>query len=529
MKQTSLILAVIALTTLSIRVPLAGVPLERDEGEYAYIAWRLDYHELPYRDWIDQKPPAIFWVYWLALRLPFSPVRSIHLMGALFSAATACGLFFVARRFLNWFWAAAAAVLLGLLSADPWAQGLSANTELFMLLPLVLSELAFLSAANSTGRRGAMWAVLAGVLTSAAVLFKQVAAVNWLFQLALFPVLVERQSRLRNTLRFAGASLAGLLVVWGLVGAYFWLRQGLGDLMANVFTHNLEYINVIPWSERLKSAAKAFAGLSRSQALAWGFAAAGFIWLGIKGQKPVLFFLAGWLVSSLAGVAASGYFFAHYFQQALPPLCVAAALGAEALAGARWWAWAPGWAPKAALAAALAVLPGLVLGPFLFSYSPPEIVRRIYPGNPFAEMPALGSRVAEITAPEQRIFVFGSEPELLFYARRASATRYIFLFPLYGPYRDARRKQMAAAEEVTRAQPAAALFMPNVLFLLPGSDQYFSQWSYSYLRENFLPDTYLTLDRAGVVHVVCVAGQPQAPLPVNHQMIGSLLARKEHR
>jgi hypothetical protein len=45
----------------------------------------------------------------------------------------------------------------------------------------------------------------------------------------------------------------------------------------------------------------------------------------------------------------------------------------------------------------------------------------------------------------------------LFYARRPSATRYIFLFPLYGPYESAGERQMAAAKEIERAQPLAAV------------------------------------------------------------------------
>ena len=39
------------------------------------------YNELPYRDWVDQKPPAVFYVYRLALSLPFEPVRAIHFVG----------------------------------------------------------------------------------------------------------------------------------------------------------------------------------------------------------------------------------------------------------------------------------------------------------------------------------------------------------------------------------------------------------------------------------------------------------------
>jgi len=110
---------------------------------------------------------------------------------------------------------------------------------------------------------------------------------------------------------------------------------------------------------------------------------------------------------------------------------------------------------------ALALLPAVVMFPFLFRYTPEEAVSRIYPANPFAVMPALGRRLAEVTRPEDRVFVFGSEPELLFYARAASATRYIILFPLFGPYADAREKQVATSVEITQARPAAAFSLPT--------------------------------------------------------------------
>src|SRR5438094_9505693 len=105
--QTILLAASLVLIVAALRTPLLAIPLERDEGEYAYIAWRLGYNELPYRDWVDQKPPAVFWVYRLALAVSpankshpgmviFS-VRAIHLAALVFSAATACALFLMAR------------------------------------------------------------------------------------------------------------------------------------------------------------------------------------------------------------------------------------------------------------------------------------------------------------------------------------------------------------------------------------------------------------------------------------------------
>ena len=79
-------------------------------------------------------------------------------------------------------------------------------------------------------------------------------------------------------------------------------------------------------------------------------------------------------------------------------------------------------------------------------------------------MPQFAARIAKITPPDQRVFVFGAEPELLFYAQPVSATRYIFLFPLYGPYRNVREKQIAAAAEIEGAAPAAVVYVPNDLF-----------------------------------------------------------------
>src|SRR5436853_2153373 len=104
-----LALALIIAITAAARAPLLSVPFERDEGEYAYIGWRLGAGELPYRDWIDQKPPGIFWIYRLALSLPGDPVRAVHLAALICSAASACALFLLARHFMSHGWATIAA------------------------------------------------------------------------------------------------------------------------------------------------------------------------------------------------------------------------------------------------------------------------------------------------------------------------------------------------------------------------------------------------------------------------------------
>ena len=154
-------------------------------------------------------------------------------------------------------------------------------------------------------------------------------------------------------------------------------------------------------------------------------------------------------------------------------------------------------------------------------------MRKIYPGNFFAEMPEFARRIESLTPPEKSVFIFGAEPELLFYARRPSATRYIFLFPLYGPYGSVREKQTTAAIEIEHARPSTAVYLPNALFFVSGTDQYFTQWSMSYLQENFYADTWLIADEFSAARIERVAfGREADPLTAGEQLIGAILVRK---
>jgi len=330
-----------------------------------------------------------------------------------------------------------------------------------------------------------------------------------------------------NVLSFAGWSTAGAALIWGLIAIYFSLHRALGDLIYNVFTHNLEYISAIPWSVRLRYCMSTLATLSRTQALVWMLSVAGLVALLGTGRKTVFLFLAGWTATSMLGVSASGYFFPHYFQQMIPVLSVTTALGAKALHDARFWGMLPYWRRKTVLAILLAALPVIGIYPFLFVYSPAEAADRIYPGNALPQMLELGTRIAQITSPEDRVFVFGAEPELLFYAQRVSATRYIFLFPLYGPYRDAREKQVATANEILQNRPAAVAYLPNRLFFVAGTEQFFTKWCQSFIRENYRAEVYLTVDQAGAFRIVPDTGHGETALPRGERSLGAVYVRKD--
>ena len=154
--------------------------MDIDEGSYAAIACRMMTGGLPYRDGVENKFPAIFYLYTAVFGL-FGryDMRAVHL----FAAAAALGTALVAgaiaanlaRRHgaderaahrASWL----AAILYAVFSTTYEPKLLAANTELFSVLPASLAVLVYLRA---RGRPGAFLAT--GALAGGALLFKQVA------------------------------------------------------------------------------------------------------------------------------------------------------------------------------------------------------------------------------------------------------------------------------------------------------------------------------------------------------------------
>jgi UDP-N-acetyl-D-mannosaminuronic acid transferase (WecB/TagA/CpsF family) len=139
-------------------------------------------------------------------------------------------------------------------------------------------------------------------------------------------------------------------------------------------------------------------------------------------------------------------------------------------------------------------------------------------------MPSLAMRLAQRTRPDDKVYVFGSEPEVLFYAKRLSATRYIILFPLYGPYSDAVEKQKATIDEISRACPAAVLVATTGFIFPLDRNHYFTRWTEQYLDHNYQPDTYITIDSSFNLHLLSSDNLPPL-IPADQQPLMTLMLR----
>src|SRR5206468_1407052 len=92
------VLALVGLATAGIRLRLLDIPIDRDEGEYAYFAQLLLQGIPPYAQAYNFKMPGIYAVYAVILALFGQTPTAIHLGLLIVDAVTIVLVFFVADR-----------------------------------------------------------------------------------------------------------------------------------------------------------------------------------------------------------------------------------------------------------------------------------------------------------------------------------------------------------------------------------------------------------------------------------------------
>jgi hypothetical protein len=417
--------------------------LERDEGEYAYIAQRWLRGDVPYRDAFDQKPPGAFAVYATCFVLFGESIESIHWGVQLYTLLTLGGIAWIGRRVggpgAGW----VAAVLAAFMTTDASVLGNAANTETIMILPLTAGLAVCLAAID---RDSAVLAGLSGVCGTLALLSKQVALPNVAWHGML--LLLCARSRWRLALAYTAGGVLALAPVVG----YFASVGALHEFWDCVVGHNLTYAQRVPLEWYPAMFFNTFQGVFRQWLPVFILAVMGLRSLpGGQGVCAGRWLLLGWLAVSFAGVCAGGYFRHHYFIQIIPALAVAAGVGVAADAR-RINPGRPGTAALVLAVAAVAWGIALVPGYYLRG-SPNDKCRWIYALNPFVEAIPAKNYIASNSAPDETVFVYGSEPEILFYANRRSASRYIFAYPLMTPFPDTRDRQASVIRELNADPP----------------------------------------------------------------------------
>lgn len=442
----ALVLATFALG-LALRLPtFSRVMLSDDEAIYATTADAMARGGLLYRDVVDHKPPLIYYVYraGFALAGPYG-VHGAHVLVVLAVLATGALLLAVGRQAGPGNDSgpgasdrvALAAAGLFLVFSTTWHDydALAANCELFLLVPQTAAAwLLMRTLTDARPRRGArdLAAHLAvGLLIGLSALFKVQGLTFLGASLGLLGwwTLLGRMSRggasVGALAHLAGAAApSGLYLAWcalagNLEAALYWFRFNFSYVGAGL-TGVEALVRGVRRTALIGGAALVPYALGIGAAVATA-AAIGRVLLRrrrhdggpVETPSPVAVLGLLWLGTSAVAVAAGGRFFGHYFHLVLAPLCLLAAPSALRLASTP---------RRRLLLGALVALPTLSFFALATLARPLTVVLDEHTPS-YAEVAA---RIAALTTPDQRIFVWGNSPQLYVLARRPMGARFSF-------------------------------------------------------------------------------------------------------
>jgi hypothetical protein len=444
MRRRVALAAIVAATAL-VRWRLLAVPLERDEGEYAYMGQAILHGGVPYLVAHNMKLPGAYYVYAAVMAAFGQTTTAVHLGLLLGDAAAIVLVAVLGWRLLDVTTGLVAAAAYATLALGSAVLGQAAQAEHFLVVAL-LAGMVVLAGDPPTRAR----ALLAGGAFGVAVLMKQ-HAIAFLPLGAAWAAARARDAgparmATRAALFAAGAALpyaalcAGLAAAGAFPAFWFWTVE-----------YARRYATLVAPADALRLLREALVRLVGGAPLLWLLAAVGLTALAwdprARRRAPLL---GGLVVASAAAVCPGLRFAPHYFVMALPAasLLVGVAVAAVAARVPRARALVGVALPAAAIAATLAGDRAYLLAP-----APADVARLLYRRNPFPEAEAIGAWIAAHSAPDDAIGVVGSEPEIYFHARRPAATRYLHTYPLMEPQPFAAQMQDEMIRQLATARP----------------------------------------------------------------------------
>ena len=150
-----LLLAAAVLVSVIARVRLLDIPLERDEGEYAYAGQLILQGIPPYEQCYNMKMPGTYAAYAAIMGIFGQTLSGIHLGFLIMNLASVAFVFLLARRWVGTGAGTLAAALFAVLSVSQTVQGVFVHQEHFVVF-FVLAGLFTLTPPSGTASSQAM-------------------------------------------------------------------------------------------------------------------------------------------------------------------------------------------------------------------------------------------------------------------------------------------------------------------------------------------------------------------------------------
>lgn len=482
------VLALVLAATVLTRFHLRNIPLERDEGEYAYAGQLMLQGIPPYKLAYNMKLPGTYAAYAGLMAIFGETSSGVHEGFLVVNALTIFLIFLLGARLFGHFAGLVAAASYALLSISPTVLGFAAHASHFVVLFAVAGALALLKAVES---RKASSIFICGLLFGLAFLMEQ-QGVFFVAFAALYLLVAEARSGPLTSFPWSKAAkrlgffIVGALTPFALACLALWRAGVFSQFWFWTFSYARQYVGIVSFAVGrlyLKIALRGVIGPSWPLWLLAGLGLTAFLWH--KAIRRHALFATLLLVFSALAVCPGFYFRQHYFVLMLPALALLVGVALESTTSRLKAGW-PRGVPIAvfALVCVAVVLPQRT---FLFRMDSQTACRSVYGFNPFPEAIPVAGYIRSNSPAGSTVAVLGSEPEIYFYSGRHSATGYIYTYALMEPQPYASRMQEQMAREIEAAGPSFIVFVsvPSSWLPQPHSDRFILNWSKQYVQAHY--------------------------------------------
>ena len=401
-----------------------------DEGYYGTIANDILDGGAVYHTAVDTKPPGMYYIYAAVFQVAGrNNLLAVHVLAIFVVAATALVVWRIGARVANeWAGAWAGIGYAVFVHAYRPNDTLGANSEIFAALPLTLSVLVFLQGQKKPAL-GLMF--LSGALVGVATLIRQPSAVTLgaLLACLAYGWLIPRSHSFGRVLAAGSGVMIGFIAVIAALAWYYAVQGNLHDAYLWAWAFAFRYVEsetTFPFV--LKRLVTVHLVVILLSGVLWYFGirqvveTLRFSWRR-KAAPTEQVLLIFWLVLSYLAIFVGWRFPGHYHLPVLPPLSILAGqafsrfVAEERRFSQRRWRWIrTGIVGAAALPAIIFLIVAFVGRTRMLNFLPTVQL------------------IVKETSPNDRIFVWGSRPQLYSFSGRRMATRFVSCSHLVGAY-----------------------------------------------------------------------------------------------
>ena len=487
-KLSWILLFIFILIITIIRLRLLDIPLERDEGEYAYMGQLLLKGEPPYTLAYNMKYPGTAIMYALIISIFGSSTTGVHLGLLITNISSMVIIYLISKKLMGSIASLVTAMTFGVMTIGYSILGFALHATHFVALFALLGALFLL---KSFEKNNLLQYLFAGLFLSLSFIMKQSGVFFIFFGIfAVFAHLYYNKTLIRReTIKILSVFVFGITFPILLMFLLIYLSGAFDKFWFWTYTYLVEYGTKVTLKRGLELFNIEIANQLGGKLILYIIAAAGlfFAFLPKLIKKDTRIFLLLFLLFSFLTIVPGFYFRAHYFITLIPAVSLLIGIFVECASKNSWISSGFG-----RIAAVSIILIGCSFAlikdkDYLFKFKPYDISRNKYGLNPFPESIQISKYIKSHSNKDDRIAVIGSEPQIYFYADRISSTGYIYTYNLMESHQYSKMMQTEMSKEIEANPPAYIVYVliPTSWSRTDSSSMYIFDWAQSFLDKNY--------------------------------------------